>query len=59
MPSRIEDHRIDWNNIVVDKEPKWHRRRLKEAIYIRKYSNFNQDQGIAISPIWAIDILAT
>ena len=55
-----EDHRIDWNNnMVVDKELKWHRRRLKEAMYIKKYNNFNQDQGLAISPIWASDILAT
>ena len=55
-----EDHRIDWDNsMVVDKESKWHRRRLKEAMYIKKYNNFNQDQGFAISPIWASDILAT
>ena len=43
--------------MVVDKELQWHRTRLKEAMYI-KY-NFNQDQGLVISPIWASDILAT
>ena len=52
-------HAVNWDNsMVVDKELKWHRRRLKEAMYIKKY-NFYQDQGLALSPIWASDILAT
>ena len=37
-----EDHRIDWDNsMVINKEFKWHWRRLKEAMYIKKYNNFN------------------
>ena len=55
-----EDHRIDWSNsTVIDKEPQWHRRRLKEALHIKKHSNFNQDQGLTVSPIWNSDISAT
>ena len=52
-----EDHRIDWEgSTVIDKECNWHRRRIKEAMHIKRHPNFNQDQGLAISPIWLSDI---
>ena len=55
-----EDDRIDWDqSTVIDREQKWHTRRLKEALHIRTHNNFNQDQGLAISPIWHSDISAT
>ena len=55
-----ENHQIDWEgSTVIDRESHWHRRSIKEAMHIRKQSNFNQDQGLTISPIWTSDILAT
>ncbi len=53
-----EGHRIDWSGSkVIDKETNWHTRRIKEAIHIRRILNFNQDEGLAISPIWTSDIV--
>ncbi len=40
----------------TDKETNWHKRLIKEAIHIRRIPNFNQDEGLAISPIWTSDI---
>ena len=49
-----DDHRIDWKeSVVIDREMNLYRRRVKEALYIRKFPNFNQDQGLIVSPIWS------
>ena len=33
-----EDHRIDWEgSTVIDKECNWHRRRIKEAMHIKRH----------------------
>jgi len=52
-----EDHRIDWEgSTVINREKNWFKRRVKEALLIRKHPNFNQDQGLDISPMWNNDI---
>ena len=48
-----ELHDINWGNIsVLDHNDDFYKRRIKEALLIRHYSNFNQDCGLAISPVW-------
>ena len=49
-----DDYQIDWKeSVVIDREMNLYRRRVKEALYIRKFPNFNQDQGLIVSPIWS------
>lgn len=51
----IDNHRIDWNkSSVVAKEPNYYKRKIKEALFIRKFHNMNQDQGLTVSPIWSV-----
>ena len=45
------NHGIDWENrIILNQEDNFFKRRIKEAI--QKHDNFNQDIGLAVSPIW-------
>ena len=51
----VDNHRIDWEkSTVIAKEPNYYKRRIKEALFIRKFNNMNQDQGLAVSPIWSV-----
>ena len=51
----IDNHRIDWEkSTVIAKEPNYYKRRIKEALFIRKFNNMNQDQGLTVSPIWSV-----
>ena len=48
-----EVHDIDWENtFVLDYDDDFFKRKVKEALLIRQKSNFNQDSGLAVSPIW-------
>ena len=48
-----DDHRIDWKeSVVIDRDMNLYKTRVKEALYIWKFPNFNQDQGLIVSPIW-------
>ena len=45
------NHCIDWDSSsVIDREDRLFQRRVKEALHIRRMSNFNQ--GLTISSIW-------
>ena len=37
---------------MTDQEQQFYRRRVKEGIHIRHTANFNQDEGLQLSPIW-------
>ena len=43
-------HNLLWNEIkLIDRDPHWYTRRVKEAIHIRLHSNnINRDGGIEI-----------
>ena len=45
--ARNSGHAIDWSNTtVVDREPDWHHRGIKEAIHISLHpQNLNRDEG--------------
>ena len=48
-----EVHDIDWENtFVLDYDDNFFKRKVKEALLIRQKNNFNQDSGLAVSPIW-------
>ena len=52
-----DNHRIDWEkSTVIAREPNYYKRRVKEALFIKKHHNMNQDQGLAVSPIWNITL---
>ena len=45
-----EDHQIDWEgSVVIGHEKNLYKRKVKEALYIIRFPNFNQDQGLSIS----------
>jgi len=47
-------HDIDWENtLVLDHEEDCFKRKVKEALRIKQRDNFNQDSGLAVSPIWS------
>ena len=49
-----ELHDIDWENTsVLDYDDDFYRRKVKEALLIKQKANFNQDSGLAVSPIWS------
>ena len=49
----VDNHRINWDgSTVINREQHWYRRRVKEALYIRRFGNFNLDRGLDISSIW-------
>ena len=51
-----DDHRIDCEkSTVISREPNYYKKRVKEALFIKKFHNMNQDHGLAVSPIWNID----
>ena len=46
-------HDIDWeNSSVLEFEDNFYKRKVKEALLIRRHHNFNQDDGLAVSPVW-------
>ena len=47
-------HSVSKNNIrVLSREQKWHRRKVKEAIYIKQQGpTMNRDQGYQLPPIY-------
>ena len=46
-------HDIDWeNSSVLEHEDNFFKRKVKEALLIRTHHNFNQDDGLAVSPVW-------
>jgi len=50
----ITTHDIDWENTsVLDYDNDFYRRKVKEALLIKQKANFNQDSGLAVSPIWS------
>ena len=53
----MDFHNIDWENAsVLDYDDNFYRRKVKEALLIKQKANFNQDSGLAVSPIWSSDI---
>jgi len=47
-------HDIDWEiTLVLDHEDDYFKRIGKEALQIKERDNFNQDSGLAVSPIWS------
>ena len=47
-------HNIDWENtLVLDHEDDYFKRKVKEPLRIKQRDNFNQDSGLAVSPIWS------
>ena len=49
-------HDIDWENalhVALDHEDDYFKRKVREALRIKQRDNFNQDSGLAISPIWS------
>ena len=49
-----ELHDIDWENtFVLDNDADFFKRKVKESLLIRQ-KNFNQDSGLAVSPIYLI-----
>ena len=48
-----EFHNLNWENtLVLDYDDDFFKRKVKEALLIRQKNNFNQDSGLAVSPIW-------
>jgi len=43
------DHQIGWKkSVVIGQEKSFYKRRLKEALHIRKFPNFNQNLDLDI-----------
>ena len=48
-----ENHHIDFDQSeMVAMEDRFWTRKIKEALLIKRHSNFNQDTGLALSDIW-------
>ena len=47
-------HYLLWNEVkIIDRDPHWYTRRVKEAIHIRLHpNNINRDSGIEIPEAW-------
>ena len=41
-----------YSDNLLDYDDDFFKRKVKEALLIRQKSNFNQDSGLAVSPIW-------
>ena len=48
-----ENHHIDFDQTkVLTTEDRFWPRKIKEALLVKRHSNFNQDTGFALSAIW-------
>ena len=44
------DHRVDWEgSTVLGKKANYYISREKEALYVMKFKNINQDQGLVVN----------
>ena len=55
----LEYHNIhsELTGTVSDKESNYNRRRNIKVLFIKKFHNMNQDQGLAVGPIWSISVV--
>ena len=45
-------HQKDWNNAEIVDHEQFYKRGVKQAVHVRHTANFNQDEGLQLSPIW-------